>query len=77
LYHVACVVDGFVNVVLAEQGLILPEAQAPQPHHDVHDGAPQSVVACIIGWGSQSVQGSVGVLRASQSPLRSNGNVGL
>jgi len=28
-----------VYVILAEDGLILPEAQAPQPDHDVHDGA--------------------------------------
>src|SRR6516162_4520625 len=29
-----------VYVILAECCLILPEAQAPQPDHDVHDGAP-------------------------------------
>ena len=34
---------------------------------------PQSVVAYIIFWGSEGVQGGVGVLRASKSPLRSNG----
>ena len=28
-----------VYLVLAECRLILPEAQAPQPDHDVHDGA--------------------------------------
>jgi hypothetical protein len=28
----------FVYVILAEDRLILPEAQAPQPNHDVHDG---------------------------------------
>ena len=27
-----------VYLVLAEYRLILPEAQAPQPDHDVHDG---------------------------------------
>ena len=28
-----------VYVILAECRLVLPEAQAPQPDHDVHDGA--------------------------------------
>ena len=28
-----------VYVILAEDRLVLPEAQAPQPDHDVHDGA--------------------------------------
>src|SRR5262249_28816363 len=32
-----------VDVILAECCLILPEAQAPQPDHDVHGFAPQSV----------------------------------
>ena len=31
--------DRFVNLVFAERSLILSEAQAPQPDHDVHDGA--------------------------------------
>jgi hypothetical protein len=31
--------DPLVNLVLAEDRLILPEAQAPQPDHDVHDSA--------------------------------------
>src|SRR5262245_22228412 len=31
--------DSLVYLVLAEYRLILPEAQAPQPDHDVHDGA--------------------------------------
>src|SRR6516162_6795517 len=34
--------DRLVYVILAECCLILPEAQAPQPDHDVHDGAPNS-----------------------------------
>jgi hypothetical protein len=28
-----------VYVILAEDRLVLPEAQAPQPEHNVHDGA--------------------------------------
>ena len=36
--------DGLVYLILAECRLILPEAQAPQPDHDVHD-APT-----ISGW---------------------------
>ena len=31
--------DRLVNLVLAECRLILPEAQAPQPDHNVHGGA--------------------------------------
>ena len=31
-----------VYVILAENRLVLAEAQAPQPDHDVHDGAPYS-----------------------------------
>jgi hypothetical protein len=30
-----------VYVILAECRLILPEAQVPQPDHNVHRGAPQ------------------------------------
>jgi hypothetical protein len=44
-----------VYVIVAEDRLVLPEAQAPQPDHDVHDGRPQSWVANIIGWGSEGV----------------------
>ena len=34
-----------VYVILAEDRLVLAEAQAPQPDHDVHDGAPTQVAA--------------------------------
>ena len=64
----------FVNLVLAERSLILSKAKAPQPNHNVHRGAPQSGVACIICRVSEGVQGGVEVLRASQSTLRSKGN---
>ena len=37
-----------VYLILAECRLILPEAQAPQPDHNVHDGAPYSGVAHIM-----------------------------
>ena len=40
--------DRLVYLILAERRLILSEAKAPQPDHDVHDGAPQSGVADII-----------------------------
>jgi hypothetical protein len=30
-----------VYVILAENRLVLREAQAPQPDHDVHNGAPK------------------------------------
>ena len=50
------------------------EAQAPQPDHNVHEGAHIRWVAHIIFWGAKGVQCGVGVLRASQSPLGSNRN---
>ena len=65
--------DRLVDAVLAEHSLVLSEAQAPQPDHDVHDGA-YNRGADIICRGSEGVQGGVGCSRASQSPLRSNGN---
>ena len=49
-----------VYVILAESRLVLPEAQAPQPDHNVHEGAHNRGVACIIFWGSEGVQGGVG-----------------
>src|SRR5262249_15632822 len=33
--------DRLVNLILAECRLILPEAQAPQPDHDVHNERPR------------------------------------
>jgi hypothetical protein len=33
--------ERFVNLILAEDRLILPEAQAPQPDHDVHRWRPK------------------------------------
>ena len=40
-----------VYVILAEDRLILPEAQAPQPDQDVHDGAPQTQGCCTSSCG--------------------------
>ena len=37
--------DRLVYLILAEGRLVLPEAQAPQPDHNVHDGALQSGAA--------------------------------
>src|SRR5262249_32028954 len=48
--------DRLVNLILAECRLILPEAQAPQPDHDVHDGAPYSGLLHIIVPSGASVQ---------------------
>jgi hypothetical protein len=47
-----------VYLVLAEYRLILSEAQAPQPDHDVHDDAPYSGLARIpapkgVYWGTK------------------------
>jgi hypothetical protein len=66
--------DLFTNLVLAECGLVLPKTQAPQPDHNVHDGAYNR------GWRTSSAGAAsvsrvaMGVLRALQSTLRSNGN---
>ena len=37
-----------VYVILAECRLVLPEAQAPQPDHNVHNARPQSVAGHIM-----------------------------
>src|SRR5262245_36232807 len=37
-----------VYVILAEDRLVLAEAEAPQPDHDVHDSAPNSGLLHII-----------------------------
>ena len=42
----------FVYLVLAECSLILPEAEAPQPDHNVHDGAHNQ------GWRISSARGA-------------------
>jgi hypothetical protein len=52
--------DLFGYFVLAECSLIFPEAQAPQPDHDVHDGAHNR------GWRASS-SGVRGVARAAAS----------
>jgi hypothetical protein len=33
-----------IYVILAEDRLILPKARAPQPDHNIHDGAPTLMV---------------------------------
>ena len=62
-----------VYLILAEGRLVLPEAQAPQPDHNVHDRRPQSGVAHIICWSIKGVQDRLdyGCLRGSPKPLRS------
>jgi hypothetical protein len=58
--------DLFANLILAECGLVLPKTQAPQPDHNVHDGAYNR------GWRTSSAGAAsvsrvaMGVLRASQ-----------
>jgi hypothetical protein len=62
--------DGLVYLILVECRLVPPEAQAPQPDHNVHSGAPQSGVAHIICLGSEGVQGGA----ASQDTVECNGH---
>ena len=52
-----------VYLILAECRLILPEAQAPQPDHNVHDGAHNR------GWRTSSA----GKARVSRVALRFSG----
>ena len=65
--------DPFVDLVVAEGRLVFFKAQAPQPHHDVHDGAHNQwwrissageARVSRVRWGSQGFA----------STLRSNGN---
>ena len=67
--------DGNINVVIGKDLGVLPKAQLLKPLCNVFHRSPHAtfsalVVAHIILWGSKGVQGSVGVLRASQSLLR-------
>ncbi len=48
--------DPFVDLILAEDNLVFPEAKAPQPNHDVHYGAPNSGLPHIIVRAGESVQ---------------------
>src|ERR1700724_654689 len=50
--------DRLVYLILAECRLVLPEAQAPQPDHNVHDGAHNR------GWRAASSAGPEEVSRA-------------
>ena len=61
-----------VYLIFAECRLVLPEAQAPQPDHNVHDGVHNREWH-IIFWSIEGVQGRLdyGCLRGSQRPLRS------
>ena len=67
--------DPLGNLILAEDRLVPFEAKAPQPNHDVHDGAHNQ-------WWRASSAGGVRVSRVvefsapSQSTLRSNGTGG-
>ena len=40
--------DSLVYLMFAECSLIFPEAQAPQPDHDVHDEGPSSWLPSIM-----------------------------
>jgi hypothetical protein len=42
-----------VYLILAEDRLILPEAQAPQPDHNVHDGAYNRGQRTSSAWGAR------------------------
>ena len=58
--------DRLVNLVLAERSLILSEAKAPQPDHDVHDGARASPWSIASLDGPGEVLGGVGVRRVRE-----------
>src|SRR6476661_2246809 len=48
--------DLFADRIVAESGLVLFEAEAPQPDHDVHNSAPNSGLPYIIMRSGESVQ---------------------
>ena len=50
-----------VYLVVAERSLILSEAKAPQPDHDVHDGARASAWSISSSERPGEVLGGVGV----------------
>ena len=52
-----------VYVIIAEDPLILPEAKAPEPDHNVHDGDPNSGLPHIIVLLGEGVQDSLATLR--------------
>ena len=63
-----------VYLVLAECRLILPEAQAPQPDHNVHDGAHNQWWRASSAGGARVSRVALGFSGPSQSPRRSDGN---
>ena len=54
--------DRFVYLVLAERCLILSKAQAPQPDHNVHDGAHNQWWRASSAGEARLSRGGVGVL---------------
>ena len=62
--------DRLVNLVLAERSLILSEAKAPQPDHDVHDGARGSAWSISLSGRLEEVLGGVGVRRECRGGTR-------
>jgi hypothetical protein len=60
----------FVNLVVAERGLVLSKAKAPQPNHDVHDGGRASPWTISSPAGLGEVWGGVGVRRRARSRYR-------
>ena len=52
--------DRFVYLVLAERILILSKAKAPQPDHDVHDGAQASPCSISLSQRPGEVLGGIG-----------------
>ena len=60
--------DPLVDLVVAEGHLVFFEAQAPQPDHDIHDGAPNQgcrTSSCgtqrVSRGGGQSGDGGIGL----------------
>ena len=56
----------FVYVIIAEDRLIPSEAKAPQPDHNVHDGAPQS------GGGAHNLPGRLQICEKKRPRLTSS-----
>ena len=63
--------DGNIYVVIGKKLAVLPKPELLEPvcnllHGSLHATFSAPVLACIICWSCEGVQGSVGVLRASQ-----------
>ena len=58
--------DPFVDLVVAESRLVFFEAQAPQPDHDVHDGAHNQWWRTSSAWEARVSRVALGLIRCAK-----------